>query len=395
MKLLVWNVEKFTIKRLTNTTIKKEGKFTTRKVTVDPARVEAYFQEVFVGGALGAYRPEVIAILEVQTGNEALGALLPSGSTGAHGLFRLLKLLKQWTANPNWRLVPPLKLNPMKPMGSDDRWAANEVIGVYYDSSRISFEGPNVWKNGQSQEPPLVGQLYGAAGSPWRNATITGATTKAGIVDYYDKDAQAIAFDDYRHRHPFLVDMQETYGSQRLVRLLFMHTSPGYHEGGTREMGKITQLTPAPPPRIVVCAGDFNVNEWNTGSSRYSYRPLLNRKFRKQLNKDANYSSHYRPVWEAEPKNWTGYLQHQLIDNFLVRMQTTTEANKQKYEKATVDVVTPDPNPPYRPTLADPLATYPTFVGQTPGPVGRFRQWQNFWHVRSTSDHTPIYLDIQ
>jgi hypothetical protein len=395
MKLLVWNVEKFTIKRLINTSIKKEGQFTSRKVAVDPAKVLAYFQEVFEGGVADEYRPEVIALLEVQTGNEKLGALLPQGSSGAEGLFRLLRLLKQWTHNNNWRLVPPLKLNPNKPGGSVDRWAANEVIGVFYDSSRIAFRGPNVWNAGKSQAPPLVGQPYGAVSSPWRNPAITGATTNAGIVDYYDKDNVAIAFDDYRHRHPFLVDMQETYGTNRLVRLLFMHTSPGYHEGGTREMGKITELTPVPPPRIVVCAGDFNVNEWNTGSSRYSYRPLLNRKFRKQLNKDANYSSHYRPVWEAEPKNWTGYLQHQLIDNFLVRMQTTTEANKQKYEKATVDVVTPDPNPPYSTKLAIKLADYSTYQGKSPGPVARFRQWPNFWHVRTTSDHTPIYLDIQ
>jgi len=395
MKILIWNVKNFTISRLTTTQVKKEGKFTTQKVAIYPANVLAYFQEVFTGGAANAFQPEVIALLEVLTGNDPLGTLLPADSTGAQGLFRLLKLTKQWTANTNWRLVPPLKMNPDKPLGNDQRWAQNEVVGVLYDSTRVTFEGPNNWHAGQSQPPPAVGELYGGATSPWRKAKITGATTKAGIVDFYDKDTHAIEFDDYHHRHPFLIDMKETYGTQRLVRMALMHTSPGYAEGGTREMAKITQLTPAPPPRVVVCGGDFNVNDWNTASARYSYKPLQDVRFRKQLKMKDDFSTHYRPPPEAEPKNWTGYLQHQLIDNFLIRWQTTTEANKAKYNKATVDVVTPFPDPPYRTTMAIPLTGFAAFTGQDPGPVARFRQWPNFWHVRYTSDHTPIYLDIK
>ncbi|MEO8381653.1 MAG: hypothetical protein ABI779_18470 [Acidobacteriota bacterium] len=396
MKVLIWNVEKFTISRLTNTTIRKEGQFTSRKVTVEPARVESYFQEVFTGGGDADYTPEVIAILELLTPKDPLGTLLGEGTAGAQGMFRLLKLIKQWTHNPAWRLVPPLKLNPKKPVGLDAKWAQNEAIGILYDSSRVAFRGPNVWNNNQSLGPAVAGQPYGAAGSVWRKVAITGGTTNAGIVQYYDQAGTAIRFDDYHHRRPFLVDMQETYGTQRLIRLVFMHTSPGFHEGGTREMAKMTQLQPgtAGPP-IVLCGGDFNVNDYDVASSVYSYRPLYDLRFRKRLTKEIDYSTHYRPVSEAEPGGWTKYQKHQLIDNILIRHQTKTAAKNQKYTSAAIDVVTPFPHPPYDTVMDIKLADYPTYQGQNPGPVGRFRQWPNFWHIRTTSDHTPIYVDIQ
>jgi hypothetical protein len=395
MKILIWNVEKFTISRLTNTTIRKEGQFTTRKVQVDPAKVESYIQEVFTGGAGGANRPEVIAILELLTPKEPLGTLLAETSAGAQGMFRLLKLAKQWTQNDAWRLVPPLKLNPKKPVGIDTKWAQNEAIGVLYDSSRIAFRGPNVWNNNKSQGPTVAGQPYGAVGSAWRKDHITGGTTNAGMVEYYDSANTAIKFDDYHHRRPFLVDMQETYDKQRLIRLVFMHTSPGFHEGGTREMAKMTQLQPGSTgPPIVVCGGDFNVNDYDVASSVYSYRPLYDLRFRKRLTKDVDYSTHYRPVFEAEPGIWTKYQKHQLIDNILIRHQTKTAAKNQKYTSAAVDVVMPFP-PLYHTVMAIPLANYPNYVGQKPGAVARFREWPNFWHVRTTSDHTPIYVDIK
>lgn len=392
VKVLVWNVEKFTEAKFHAKTI-TVGNFSRKRRVIDVAEQIAYMQSVFTGANNASHTPEVVAILEALAPKEQnLGDLLDRESNGAKGLVTLLNYIKQWTGNNNWRLVPPLKCNPAKP--DDTPWAQSEVVGVFYDKNRVTFNGPNHWIHNQSQLPGAgpAGQYDPGVASIWNNAAITDNTTLAGQVRFYDSNGTEILFPNEQNRRPFLVDFTENYGKNRKIRFAFMHTSPGFHMGGTQEMGKIRELTPTGvgDPTISVAAGDFNVDDYYPLASNLAYRPLYNRRFRKMLNINDDYSTHYFGKKEAKPDHWYTYQQDKLIDNFLVWHRTKTAANSANYKKASVDAALGFPHP-YVTTMHIPIANYPLYTNR----IEAFRWWENFWHIRSASDHTPIFLDIQ
>ncbi|MDT9726215.1 hypothetical protein DUZ99_14635 [Xylanibacillus composti] len=392
MKVLVWNVEKFTEAKFQAKVI-ITGNWSKKRLRLPIDELLAYMEMVFTGNGNASHTPEVIAILEaLAPDNQDLGELLDRNSGGARGLVAMLNYIKQWTNNNNWRLVPPLKCNTQKPANTP--WAQSEVVGVFYDTSRVTFNGPNAWINNQSQQPGAgaAAQYDAGVNSIWNDAAITNSTTLAGQVRFYETNGNEILFPNDQNRRPFLVDFTEQYGNNRKIRMAFMHTSPGFHLGGTRSMGKIAELTPTggTDPTISIAAGDFNVNDYHTNSANKAYRPLSNRRFRKMLKKNEDYSTHYYRKRDAKPDTWDTYQQHMLIDNFLVWHRTKTAANQATYEKASVDAALGFPNP-YVSTMNIPIANYPNYTN----PVEAFRWWENFWHIRKASDHTPIFLDIQ
>jgi len=395
MNIAIWNIEKFTDARLLDQIITTDTLFGGRTTTkYDRAPLLAYMQEVFTGNNTLAFMPEVFAVLEVLVDtNLALGAPPKKGGSGANGLLELLKLIKKWTKNDSWHLVPPLKRNPVAVKGV--KTAQSEVVGVFYDKSEVKFRGPYAWIAGQSQAPGAGASA--AYPHPWNKADITDGTKLAGQVRYYDSTRTEITFPSLNHRRPFLVDFDELKGSQRHIRCAFMHTSPGFHIGGTQAMAEIDELSgdAVGDPDICVCGGDFNVNDYSTAVATKSYKPLYSKRYKKVLTPKVNHSTHYYPKRKAKPSNRFEYMQEELIDNFLVRYRTKTAAKKAKYSGYSIDIVYPSPAPPFIPTLQDKLSRYPKFKkGDKPGPAALFRQWENFFHIRRCSDHTAIFLTI-
>lgn len=388
MKVLVWNVQRFTDAKFRDGYVYR-GNFKRRRVYFNAAEVLAYMRQIFTGNGTAAKRPDVIAILEVLAPTDsALGAPLAAGTGGADGLIELLGYIKAWTGNDDWRLVPPLKCNPAAPVGM--QWAQSEVVGVFYDSNRIRFDGPNRWIAGASQPPAA-----GAAGhypAPWDEDGYTLNTTNAGMVQFFTAAGVELEFPGAANRRPFVVDLTEIGPPARTIRFGFVHTSPGYHIGGTREMANIRQMkgnAVADPP-LTVFAGDFNVNLYNAGDRAYSYAPLYGEQFVGAFNTWNQRSTHYEETGDARPGTWPNYQEYKLLDTFLVRRKAGGSAVAVAgYAKASVNCTLGWPAP-YTTTMNISIANLATYDN----PTEAFRWWENFWHIRKTSDHTPTFLNI-
>lgn len=388
MKVLVWNVQRFTDAKFRDGYVYR-GNFRPRRVNFYAAQVLAYMQQIFTGNGTAAKRPDVIAILEVLAPSDnALGAPLPQGSGGADGLIELLGCIKGWTLNDDWRLVPPLKCNPAAPVGVP--WAQSEVVGVFYDSNRVRFDGPNRWIAGASQPPGVA--AAGNYPAPWNDPTLTLNTTNAAMVRFFTAGGVELEFPGAANRRPFVVDLTEIGPPPRTIRFGFVHTSPGFHIGGTREMANIRQMkgnAPADPP-ITVFAGDFNVNLYNAAERAYSYAPLLGEQFAGAFNTWNQRSTHYEETGDARPGTWPDYQEHKILDTFLARLKAGgSDVAVAHYPKAAVNCALGWPAP-YTTTMNISIANLLTYNNA----IEAFRWWENFWHIRKTSDHTPTFLNI-
>jgi hypothetical protein len=388
MKVLVWNIQRFTDAKFREGSVKR-GKWSPKKIKVDPGPVLNYMGQVFDGNGSAAWRPDVVAILEVLAppGDE-LGVPLRANTSGAYGLIELLANIKAWTGNENWRLVPPLKCNPAKPEGM--KWAQAEAVGVFYNRNTVSFDGPNRWIAGASQ-PVGTGEPEDYP-DPWNTMDFTQGTQNAGIVDFYLPNGTPLTFPGDGNRHPFVVDFTELEDAHRTIRFGFVHTSPGFHTAGTRQFAHVQEMRQdgAGAPAISIFAGDFNVNDYQVSKRREAFRPLQNQRFWKAFTKAQQRSTHYRKLKKAKPNNWDDYLGHRLIDNFLVRHQDDANSGDTlDYPKAAINCTEGSPAP-YVTTMQVDLADIVTYKNATQ----EFHYWQNFFHIRRCSDHVPTFLDI-
>jgi hypothetical protein len=387
VRVIVWNVQRFTDAKFRDGYVYR-GNFKRRRVDFYAAEVLAYMQQIVTGNGTVAHRPDVIAILEVlaPTANN-LGRPLPAGSGGADGLIELLGNIKVWTGNANWRLVPPLKCNPAAPAGMP--WAQSEVVGVFYDSATIRFDGPNRWIAGTSQ--PVGAGVPGNYPAPWNVVGNTLNTTNAGMVRFFRANGTEIVFPGAANRRPFVVDLTEI-AANRTIRFGFVHTSPGYHLAGTREMADVLQMrgNAAADPPITVFAGDFNVNEYNALDSGYAYAPLAGQNFVRAFSTANQRSTHYDEVSDVRPGPWNNYQEWKLLDTFLVRLKAGgAAAAVAGYAKAAVNCTLGWPVP-YATTMNITIANLLTYNNA----IEAFRWWENFWHIRKCSDHTPTFLNI-
>ncbi len=406
MKIMVWNIERFTESRLDHFTEYRSGALTykRRRIYHDRQNVRDYMQQVFTGNSVAAWVPHVAAILEVQAPwYQGLGAALADDSPGANGLIRLLDLIKTWTGNDNWRLVPPLKSNPELVIGQ--RGAAHEAIGVFYDKDEVRFTGPYRWIGGQSQ--PATSGIAARYPAPWRDVATTDNTRRAGIARYFTAAGVEITFPNNCHRRPFTVDFTERDGFQRDIRCCFLHTSPGYAYNGTRALGVTRELRDdaVGGPDLTVIAGDFNINDYQARICRQAFRPLTRRNFRQMFTRQNVDSTHYQVRAKATPYTrgrrdrrgnkglydgpW-GYLERKVIDNFLIRNRNGALPVPAAVRRAAMDAVYGYPDPPYAKTMNIAWDDYQIYTNA----VAAFRWWENFYHIRHTSDHTPTFLEI-
>jgi hypothetical protein len=397
MKIMVWNIERFTITKLQNYTYTPVAILGKRKKPYDfPAANRLnYMQQVFSASGNAGSTPDVIAVLEAMCDdNTAMGQ--PMTQNKSDGVLNLLAQIKAWTGNANWRVVPPLKCNPARPVHHVGKWPAQEVVAVYYNSTTVTFQGPDT-------RPAAVAPFYPP---PWDQAAITNGTNRSGRVNHVDVHGAAVNFPNVGNRSPFMVDFREIGGATRLIRCLFIHTSPGYHIAGTQAVADIAAMNPpplpAPPgtPDYYIACGDFNVNDWYIAWSTTGYNPyapLQALNYQKQLG-TANQSTHFHrkgsgPHGPAQPgPNPLGYMQQDVIDNFLVRKNTGVIP---AYVNNVINCVEGSPVP-WGHAMGMALAAINAIVAGpgVPGPITTFREWQNFWCIVATSDHAPIYLEI-
>ncbi|WP_117190401.1 hypothetical protein [Rhizobium terrae] len=403
MKLMVWNIEKFTDAKFQDYEYYPTAKLSTkRKRQYNSATDRLFYMQMVVGaGGTAADVPDVIAVLETMTArNTPLGQ--PMNALDSGGVLQFLQMIKDETGNANWRVVPPIKCNPPKPALHVGKWAAEEAVAVFYNSATVTFEGPDYWNGAAIQRAAGGAAAYAL---PWNGATIAGGTTRAGRVDHTDNAGTAVLFPNNMNRRPFMVDFREVGGATRLFRCLFMHTSPqhgatGTHVTGTQAIAQIADMNPAQNttanPNYYIACGDFNVNDYNALESVAAYAPLLALSYKYLIRTTNTDSTHYRRNHDADPLTPPFSYQHrEILDNFFVRRNPGPQPWITVYRRISVDCVDGAPAP-WGTAMYQDLGTIqglPTGHGLA-GPTATFHQWENFWSIIATSDHLPIYLRI-
>lgn len=404
MKIMVWNIEKFTQAKFEDHEYYPTanlGRKRKRQYNAGYDRV-FYMRRVVNAWGSAADRPDVIAIVETMINRDtALGR--PMNQLDSSGVLQFLTLIKAATGNNAWRVVPPIKCNPPKPALHVGKWAAQEAVAVFYNTHTVTFAGPDHWTAAGIQRPGGGGAPV-AYPNPWHTGTITGATTRAGRVAHTDTAGNEVLFPAAMNRRPFMVDFREVGGAARLFRCLFIHTSPahgpaGTHVTGTTAVADIADMDPAhnttAAPDYYVACGDFNVNDYWMHETNAAYPPLTALNYRRMLRTANTDSTHYLRDHEADPLNAPfSYQQVQIIDNFFVLRHPGPQPGLATYTKVSIDSVEGAPAP-WDSVMGQDLNTINAIgPGIYPGPTATFRQWANFWSIVSTSDHLPIYLRI-
>lgn len=237
MKLVVWNIQNFTLKRLKDT---KSGNTALEKEAVAEGNLANL---MYVLSTVQKADADVFVVLETlsQAGN--LGTL--AQGNGAQGLIYLLSMLRE-NNSPQWYLVPPLRVNPTHNSVVDGK-PRTETVGVFWRNDRVQFLGPNVWP-----------QAYP---SPWDAGIPANTTAAAQCQFFYTGTNTEIQFPKAKNRRPYLTTFSER-STGRVIKLFSVHTSPGVTAQQT-----ISNLLNIPANirvpgnnEVTVFAGDFNVN---------------------------------------------------------------------------------------------------------------------------------------
>ena len=443
-RVLYWNIEKFAFNKIANpSTAKHHGSVTEAEAARDRL---SYIENV-----VAAVQPHVVVVVEISTAFVGDG-MLASGS-GLDGCFELLDEIRGWLGddphNPNWMLVPPIQTGPREAVAvfydrrnryfsGPNRWpgGANGVsarppaaTGNYPDALRTRLPDRTVPGN----------SLHNPNRSERRVAARTDFTRRAGVAH------AGAAVDWNGRRAPYMVTFAETNADNSFKRnlTLFAIHSPSkiwlarpYLETTLPLVAEIVDGLNNREGRVVV--GDFNVNLLKSADQTEAdaYDPLQTAAHYRlllkplvaapnPLNGYENYfATHIRgkdtaACWSSFflTTYYPGYgytgsdkvANTYAIDNAFVRYG----ANGSPPANSRFTVMNPIVGSPYddhpAPDPATPIGTLgldrlillpPPAVPPATGPqstiglVSAFQGWDNYWYLRSTSDHLALAMDV-
>ena len=144
-RILYWNIQKFSVNKFWEETLKRDihGSPILSQKSRDRWN---YFRYAFDNyGGMPARTPEIIVIVELQTGPVARGTLV--SARGPEATQNLVAEVRNWTGNANWMTVPPLCTKSY----------SKEGVIVLYDSTNLIFTGPDIWPGGDgpAQQAPF------------------------------------------------------------------------------------------------------------------------------------------------------------------------------------------------------------------------------------------------
>jgi len=372
VRLLVWNIEKFSFNR------------------ISPLNRHNYVNGVI--SPVAAARPDIIAIIEVVARGRPLGSLLIN--TGMNGTWLQVFRLNLLTAPATpWRVVPPLSLTG---------GTRAEAISVFYNSTTVNLIGPNVWAGPALGSVPIGAAPAAPYGGIWGGPTVAGANTFAGRCQFNDVNNNPISFPTALHRRPWFVRFQEVAPPARTFNLFFVHTSPfpvANCVAGVQALWNIPEIT-APPVagQVDVVAGDFNIDAIGGANFLAAYGPLMGQGYVPLIPSAAASPSTMlqrrksaqpplaATVWPNRPR----YKRVLSLDNILVRDGGAVVPAPQ-----VIDRVDGTPTPPFVTAMATPIPAI-NFLYPPPN-VARytvFRAANNFRHIRETSDHLPVVVNL-
>lgn len=358
MRLMVWNIQKFTFNKF-----------------MDTARRDAIMQTIDPLNGTAADVPDIMAVLEVYDNNGYLGG--PVAGQGGGGAYLLWREMYNQLGH-SWKIVPPLGLTY-----SQNGGGRAEGIAVFYNTNRVTFQGPNVWTAFGSMIPGNGVNPINYTGL-WSDNNAVG-NQLAGRLRYFLPNGNEINFPNFVFRRPWMTRFLEN-ATNTVFDLFFYHSTPadGNNVAGTQSLVNIPDLVNS-PNTAVVC-GDFNVDANSNNDFNNAYGGLQAQNFAPLITTNHPPTTTIRRVSFAFPTN---YLTGNSYDNILVK-----PAPMALPAVTVVDLVTGAPDPPY---ISDMDEDIPTILANYAGAAAQnnaFRQFNNYQHIRRTSDHLALAVTL-
>lgn len=269
IRVMVWNIQQFGLNKLNGSDF-------------DPGATRGnYIQETI----LQEVQPDILIVIEVRTGQMSGVGSLVSDTSGGPGVLQLLQMLNGGDVTQgNWRVVPPLVLNPN--LGRVGDTAYSEAIAVFFDCTKLDFAGPNKWtgtKSNQGSKPiedPAIpndgnGPLSKAYDGDWGEVLPTTVPAGglpnlpqnqlAGQAIFYDDDDEQVFFPDLFSRNPWLTTFIEKNGNVavRTIKLFSVHFPPNTPQA-KQAIANLAYVPSVVAPlvgnEVRLILGDFNID---------------------------------------------------------------------------------------------------------------------------------------
>jgi len=446
-KILYWNIQQFGLNKINQLGRKRD--FEGNRL---PTPAAVYRSEVIRTTLLQNNPPEIFVVVETSTGAGTPGTLV--NASGASGAILLLQKIRNWTNNPNWMLIPPVRLGMN---------GVTEGISVYYNSAALAFSGPWGWQGAGNPSNSIANigpnnlVTYAA---PWDTTLPVGNVHAnspinanrpfrqlAGQWQFRGPNVgalpgQLLDFPNDFNRTPYLTTFWDN-ANNRTIKLMSFHASPKRNQAanGTNQLANIQEMTTnLAANEVGVIVGDFNVDLFNTHFEPIAYNNLTgvagyNRAINPTVNQwpdKAYVCTMLRSTKNARPWNTNGYpgygyvIQDSFcsVDNILTRYGAAAAGPATNITIA--NRVTGSPYNMIAPALG-PTGHYAYNTGMAKFPVGgpnaglpsalplppngpnngggflpannvaalkTFTGWVNYRSVRSTSDHMALIIDI-
>ncbi len=386
MRILAWNIQFFTLKRIYNDT-------GTDGIDHLLNAAGSLANSNYITSTVTGQDASIFVVVEPRSSQGTIGTLATSG--GPDGLLYLLVLLRK--SNSNWALVPPLRTVNKDVLST----TYTESVGVFYRADRLTFTGPYVWPNAKKNTGPSVppGATASTYPDPWDKMVPTG-TTAAAQCQFYNNLNQEVTFPGSQDRRPVLTTFTEKNSPNRKFKIFAVHTTPGANaQTATARMLGLAEAVPA-DDEISVFAGDFNVDAIENKNAFFTSIPMLY---------DFDYTvpaepTIYRPTtgqqqYQATPSN---YRPQKSLDNFWVRygQNVTPQQTPTGYVINRVVDGTGIPNGLSKDMIYSLQQIQQLQSTEQQNEV--FRSLLNYGHLAApnanlrggTSDHLPIIVDI-
>lgn len=408
--LMVWNIERFA-----------SGK------TSDAAQLD------YICSSIAEADPAIFIIIEVQTGGERGAGTTITRTGGWQGVSVLFQRLINIT--PSWKLVPPLTLNAGYAASAGSPYAKagySEAMAVFFRSDRTDFAGPFKWCDNQAfpmgARPPAT--AYPAPfnnclpNSPAPTVPPLPQNMLAGQTSFTDAAGNAIDAGLSRSNHgflarnPFHVVFVEKPGvvPQRTFKIWAVHSDPKTigSKAALYQLSRIPELMQAPPAnQINVLCGDFNVDaskpaqaaafqlftdgvpagDRAAGNPVNFYKRWCDGATPTMLRKVTTASVRgYPPNYDYTKRTFSS------LDNILVAPKNAGSG----FAVVNRVVGTPySPTPKFTVAMAKFAGTIKNFTSlgdwyrwTTDDADHVFRRDENYGHIRDTSDHMALVIDL-
>jgi hypothetical protein len=396
MRLMAWNIQFFTLKRILN----NEGNSLEERIKNLSISTYNYNH---ICGTIIAGDPDVFIVIEPRSNDGTLGSIATGG--GPDGLYYIYEGLNIGTGATNWSLVPPLKTVNKDIHGT----TYTEAVGIFYRNDRLEFLGPWGWpaavqntpSNGPSV-PPGNNVQTGPYPGRW-NGTMPARTdgiTYAAQFQFF-ADNEEVWFPLQGSRRPILTKFRERQGQNpRTFKIFACHTTP--KADPKTAVARVANLAEAVPGNgeVVVLAGDFNVDYLSTKTTDTTFFSYMTgiEEYRQCFgltNNNTKTTTMTKPVNDATPVD---YLKNAGYDNVFVKygaqaagapanaiiIDRCAGVNNTVYDSDMEESIDEIMNMMFDENEADPRI--PTFRNET-----------NYGHIGNypgTSDHLAIVVDL-